>query len=214
MKNIKRILTMLMAVLLLCGTMNAFADVEKAPGTACTVNNADEEAALDIYRSYTLNVGERKQIIPNQSSSTGRFNVTMTCSDPNIVEIKGKRSIVALAPGRCIVTATVVFDWSQSRPKVLNFDITVVGGPMLAANGKMLKDDDVVRMKVRKTLRLEVKYLKALWVKSWSCSDPSMLKIVTGKKVCSFIPLKPGICTITVRLYGGMKFTCRVVVTA
>lgn len=212
MKHFKRMLAMLLAAVLLCGSMGALADAGQAPGAARIAGNAGEEAPVKIYRSYTLNVGEKKQIIPNQSSSTGRFDVTLTCSDPNIVSIKSKRVIQALAPGKCIVTATIFFDWRKDKPVVQNYEITVLGGPMLAANGKVIKDDDVVRMKVRHPLLLEVRYLNLLRIKSWSSSDSRMLKIVKTRSICSFIPLRPGICTITVRFYGGQKLSCKVLV--
>jgi len=214
MKHFKRMLAMLLAAVLLCGTMSALADAGRAPGAARVAGNADEAEPMKIYRAYTLNVGERKQIIRNQSSSTGRFDVTLTCSDPKIVEIKSKRVIQALAPGKCIVTATIVPDWRKDKPVVQNYEITVVGGPMLAANGKLVEDDDIIRMKVRKPFRVEVKYLNLLRIKSWSSSDSRMLKIVTKRSVCSFIPLRPGLCTITVRFYGGQKLSCKVLVTA
>ena len=244
MKNFKRILTTLMAVLLLCGTMSALADVEvtldaprdidaidlgifpeafglsdglslveEAPGAACAVSNAEEEAPTDIYSTFTMNVGENKYLVPVQSSSTGRFSVTSVSSDPNIVEARGRR-VKARAPGRCIVTLTIVFDRRRSEPVVRKYDITVAGGPTLAANGKTLEADEGLRLKVRETIRLEVMYLNALGVKSWSSSDPEILKIVTKGAVCYFIPLKPGTCTITVRLDDGEKLTCKVTVTA
>ena len=155
-------------------------------------------------------------IIPNQSSSTGRFDVTLTSSDPTVVEIRSKRTIRAIAPGKCIVTATIYVERLRDRdkPVVQNFEITVVGGPTLAVNGVEVKDDEVIRLKVRKVIRLEVKYLNLFGIRSWSTSDPDMLKIVTKRSSCYFIPQKPGMCTITVRLRGGTKLSCKVLVTA
>lgn len=224
MKNFRRILTALLAVLLLCGTMSAFTDVEaaldaprgidalEASGAACAVSNDDGEVPEDIYSYITMSVGENKYLVPVQSSSTGRFSVTSVSSDPNIVEARGRR-VKALAPGRCIVTLTLIFAWRKTEPVVRKYDITVVGGPALAANGKMLKANEGLRLKVREVIRLEVMYLNALGVKSWSSSDPKMLKIVKRGTVCSFIPLKPGTCTITARLDDGEKLTCKVTVT-
>lgn len=216
MKNFKRILTLLLAVLLLCGTTSAFADAMEAPEASRAFSNADEEATTHITRSYTLSVGQKKQIIPNQSSSTGRFDVTLTSSDPTVVEIRSKRTIRAIAPGKCIVTATIYVERLRDRdkPVVQNFEITVVGGPTLAVNGVEVKDDEVIRLKVRKVIRLEVKYLNLFGIRSWSTSDPDMLKIVTKRSSCYFIPQKPGMCTITVRLRGGTKLSCKVLVTA
>jgi len=214
MKNFKRILAMLLAVLLLCGTMSALADVRQAQGAARAAGNADEEAPMKITGSYTLNVGERKQIIRSQSSSTGRFDVTLTCSDPNIVEIVSKRVIRALAPGKCIVTATIVFDWRKDKPKVQNYEITVTGGPVLTANGKKVEDDEVIRLKVGKPLMLAVKDLRALKIKSWSSSNPRKLMIVTRKAICNILPLRPGNCTVTVKLDSGKKLKCKVRVIA
>ena len=115
MKNFKRILTLLLAVLLLCGTTSAFADAMEAPEASRAFSNADEEATTHITRSYTLSVGQKKQIIPIQSSSTGRFDVTLTSSDPTVVEIRNKRTIRAIAPGKCIVTATIYIERLRDR---------------------------------------------------------------------------------------------------
>ena len=145
MKDFRRILATLMALLLHCGTMSAFAEldatldalslVEEATGAACAVSNADGEASEDIYSHITMDVGQNKYLVPAQSSHTGRFSATSVSSDPNIVEARGRR-VKALAPGRCIVTLTLVFEGRRTEPVVRKYDITVVGGPALAANGK------------------------------------------------------------------------------
>lgn len=317
MKNSNRILAMLMAVLLLCSAMSAFAEVEveldapqdievfdldadgfdldispeafelsddltlveEEPEAAAVVSNADDETSSVIYDSFTLEVGQQKKI-HNHVRTYYSLIITDTSSDPNVARISSGGIITAVTAGKCVITVTAVRRWGGGLPRVWEYDVTVVGGPVLSETEKTLRINETFQLNVsnlgkrsvtswsssdpnvatvddgkvtavgegqcdisaelsnrgflrcRVTVQggsaaglssnavtLKLRKLTTVWLNdrrlrnvSWSCSDPSIITILTKGSVCLIIALKKGVCTVTATLKGGQSYSCKVTV--
>ncbi len=173
--------------------------VEEAPEAADTVSNADEEAPRIYEYAYTMRVGEKKRVLPATYVYQFGNIIKMTSSDPTIARATGG-IIIALASGRCLVTATIgrIPYLPYSHPKVYKYDITVVGGPVLSETEKTLN--------INETFQLSVSDLGKLSITSWSSSDPGVATVDDGKVTA----VGEGQCVISVELSNGGVLKCRV----
>ena len=251
--------------------------VEEAPEAATVVSNADEETSTVYHESFTMEVGDQRKV-HNHVRTYYSLIITDTSSDPNVARISSGGIITAVTAGKCVITVTAVHRWGGGLPRVWEYDVTVVGGPVLSETEKTLRINETfqlnvsnlgkrsvrswsssnpevatvdngmvtavgegtcvisagisnggflrcsvevkgsegltsnnVRLKLRKlkTVRLKDRILRKV---SWSCSDPSIVRIKTKGSICLIRALRKGECTVTARVKGGQTYTCRVVV--
>ena len=170
--------------------------VEEAPEAAYTVSNADEDPPRVYEYAYTMRVGEKKRVIPATLVYQAGSRFKMTSSDPTIASAS-RGLIIALASGRCLVTATIG-RMPYSEPKVYKYDITVVGGPALSETEKTLY--------INETFQLSVSDLGKLSITSWSSSNTEVATVDDGKVTA----VGEGQCDISVELSNGGVLKCRV----
>ena len=239
MKNYDRVLAMLLAVLLLIGAMTAYAEgdvdlvvsqdievpqdidgldldigvpdldispeafelsddlslVEEAPEAATVVSNADEETSTVYHESFTMEVGDQRKV-HNHVRTYYSLIITDTSSDPNVATVDNGK-VTAVGEGTCVISVEL------SNRGILRCTVEVKGSEGLTSN--------YVRLKLRKlkTVMLKDRILRKV---SWSCSDPSIIRIKTKGSICLIRALRKGECTVTARVKGGQTYTCRVVV--
>ena len=147
---------------------------------------SETEKTLNINETFQLNV-----------SNLGKRSVTSwSSSDPNVATVDNGK-VTAVGEGTCVISVEL------SNRGILRCTVEVKGSEGLTSN--------YVRLKLRKltTVRLKDRILRKV---SWSCSDPSIIRIVTKGSICLIRALRKGECTVTARLKGGKTYTCRVVV--
>ena len=147
---------------------------------------SEKEKTLNINETFQLNV-----------SNLGKRSVTSwSSSDPNVATVDNGK-VTAVGEGTCVISVEL------SNRGILRCTVEVKGSEGLTSN--------YVRLKLRKltTVRLKDRILRKV---SWSCSDPSVIRIKTKGSICLIRALKKGECTVTARLKDGETYTCRVVV--
>lgn len=147
---------------------------------------SEKEKTLHVNETFQLNV-----------SNLGKRSVTSwSSSDPNVATVDNGK-VTAVGEGTCVISVGI------SNGGFLRCNVEVKGSEGLTTN--------YVRLKLRKltTVRLKDRILRKV---SWSCSDPSIIRIVTKGSICLIRALRKGECTVTATLKGGQTYTCRVVV--
>ena len=147
---------------------------------------SEKEKTLNINETFKLNV-----------SNLGKRSVrSWSSSDPNVATVDNGK-VTAVGEGTCVISVEL------SNRGILRCTVEVKGSEGLTSN--------YVRLKLRKlkTVRLKDRILRKV---SWSCSDPSIVRIKTKGSICLICGLRKGECTITARVKGGQTYTCRVVV--
>ena len=149
---------------------------------------SEKEKTLNINETFKLNV-----------SNLGKRSVTSwSSSDPNVATVDDGK-VTAVGEGQCDISAEL------SNRGFLRCRVTVQGGSAAGLSS------NAVTLKLRKltTVWLNDRRLRNV---SWSCSDPSIITILTKGSVCLIIALKKGVCTVTATLKGGQSYSCKVTV--
>lgn len=147
---------------------------------------SEKEKTLNINETFKLNV-----------SNLGKRSVrSWSSSDPNVATVDNGK-VTAVGEGTCVISVEL------SNRGILRCTVEVKGSEGLTSN--------YVRLKLRKlkTVRLKDRILRKV---SWSCSDPSIVRIKAKGSICLICGLRKGECTVTARVKGGQTYTCRVVV--
>ena len=147
---------------------------------------SETEKTLNINETFQLNV-----------SDLGKFKITSwSSSDPGVATVDNGK-VTAVGEGQCDISVEL------SNGGVLKCKVEVKGDAGLSSNS--------IRLSMRKlsTVRLKDRLLRKV---SWSCSDPSIIKIKTKGSICLIIARKKGECTITAKVKGGKTYTCKVTV--
>ena len=147
---------------------------------------SETEKTLRINETFQLNV-----------SNLGKRSVrSWSSSDPNVATVDNGK-VTAVGEGTCVISVEL------SNRGILRCTVEVKGSEGLTSN--------YVRLKLRKlkTVRLKDRILRKV---SWSCSDPSIVRIKAKGSICLICGLRKGECTITAKVKGGQTYTCRVVV--
>ena len=228
MKNFNRILALLLAVLMLFGTMTAFAEDEVELDAPQDIDGLDLDIspeALELSDNLSLveEAPEAAYTVSNADEETPSdfyesftmtvgekkklyphprtlysLTVTSTSSDPNVARITPGGLLIAVTAGKCIITVRIVNIRSDDPPKVRKYDVTVVGGPVLSETKKTLY--------INETFQLNVSDLGKFSIKSWSSSDPGVATVDDGKVTA----VGEGQCDISVELSNGGILKCRV----
>ena len=147
---------------------------------------SETEKTLHINETFQLNV-----------SDLGKFSIkSWSSSDPGVATVDDGK-VTAVGEGQCDISVEL------SNGGVLKCRVKVVSDAGLSSNA--------VKLTVHKQSTLMVRD-RSLRKVSWSCSDPSIVKIMTKGATCLIIAQKAGECTITAKLEGGKKLTCKVIV--
>ena len=147
---------------------------------------SETEKTLRINETFQLNV-----------SNLGKRSVrSWSSSNPEVATVDNGM-VTAVGEGTCVISAGI------SNGGFLRCSVEVKGSEGLTSNN--------VRLKLSKltTVRLKDRILRKV---SWSCSDPSIIRIVTKGSICLIRALRKGECTVTARLKGGKTYSCKVVV--
>ena len=105
--------------------------------------------------------------------------------------------VTAVGEGQCDISVEL------SNGGVLKCRVEVKDNNGLSSNSVTLS------LRERSTVKLKDRRLSQV---SWSCSDPSIVKIVTKGSICLIYARKKGECTITASVKGGKSYTCKVTV--
>ena len=147
---------------------------------------SETEKTLRINETFQLNV-----------SNLGKRSVRSWSSSDTKVATVDNGKVTAVGEGQCVISVEI------SNGGFLRCNVEVQGDTGLSSNE--------VKLTVRKmsTVRLKDRLLRRV---SWSCSDPSVVRIKTKGSICLIFALKEGECTITASVKGGKTYTCKVVV--
>lgn len=142
----------------------------------------------------TLVIGEDFQL--NVSNLGKRSIRSWSSSDPEVATVDDGK-VTAVGAGQCDISVEI------SNGGVLRCRVTVQGAAGLSSNH--------IRLKLRKytTVWLNDRLLRNV---TWSCSNPKVIRIVASGSTCVIIARKKGECTVTARLKGGRKYSCKVTV--
>ena len=145
-------------------------------------------------KEKTLNINETFQL--NVSNLGKRSVVSWSSSDPNVATVDNGM-VTAVGKGQCDISVEI------SNRGFLKCRVEVQGETGLSSNNITLS------VNKQSTLMLKDRYLRKI---TWSCSDPSIVKIMTEGSYCLIRALRKGECTITARLKNGMTLSCKVTV--
>lgn len=147
---------------------------------------SETEKTLRINETFQLNV-----------SNLGKRSVrSWSSSDTEVARVDNGK-VTAVGEGQCVISVEI------SNGGFLRCKVEVQGDTGLSSNE--------VRVKLRKltTVRLKDRRLRKV---TWYCSNPSIIEIVTKGNICLIIARKRGECTVTAKLKGGKKYSCKVIV--
>ena len=147
---------------------------------------SETEKTLYINETFQLSV-----------SDLGKLSITSWSSSNTEVATVDDGKVTAVGEGQCDISVEL------SNGGVLKCRVEVRDENGLTSNSVTLS------LLERSTVRLKDRRLRKV---SWSCSDPSIVKIVTKGSICLIYARKKGECTITASVKGGKSYTCKVTV--
>lgn len=184
----------LCAALSLCGLAPCAA--AKAKVNVKSITLSKNSVSMNIGDTYTLTAKV------NPTNATNK-SVTWSSTDNSIVTVKSGK-IYAVSAGSCIITA------KSSNGIKAACDVTVTPKPVPVTSIKLSQSS--MNLKVGDSSPLYASIAPANTTDpnvDWTCSDPSVVDLQTGK----IVALKAGTCTITATTSSGLTATCTVTVT-
>ena len=169
------------------GTCTITAQVNNGKKLTCKVTVKDPAKLSET--KLTLILGKTHTL--KASGLVGR-TVTWASSNINVATVKGGK-ITTIKPGKCTIIAQV------KNGKRLTCTVTVKDGAELSANNLYLYMGEVQKLTVNNLAKRTV---------TWSSSNKNIATVNKG----TVTPVSAGSCTVTAKVKGGKKLTCKVTV--